>query len=235
MTIDNKDTGLFYNPYHLLYYGTFEVNQEMKYMLKIFVNGKEVSGQTFIVNDFSISKPNAGPSKIKFTRGTQSAVEWESAKYGRRNEVVIRFNYRELMNNSPDTVHRYVDWFLGTEKSATIQGYEDMNSAYQNDAFYAIITDRIPYDEALYPGKEEMVTERFTTNIEVIISVGAEELNTYMEVNEPSNSIVQEKPDYTNLTNGLGLFSSRYRKVRTKGIHDDTKVEIVKLGIKFVR
>jgi hypothetical protein len=55
-----------------------------------------------------------------------------------------------------------------------------------------------------------------------------------MEVNEPTNSIVQEKPDYTNITNGLGIFSSRYRKIREKKIHPETIEEIQKLNLKFV-
>jgi hypothetical protein len=33
-----------------------------------------------------------------------------------------------------------------------------------------------------------------------------------MEVTEPSLSLVQEKPAFTNIVNGIGLFSSRYMK-----------------------
>jgi hypothetical protein len=231
MTIDNKDTGLFYNPYHLLYYGVFDVKPEMEYKLKIQVNGKEVTGNSNVVNDFSLTKPNAGPSAIKFTRGTTTAVEWESAKYGRRYEVLIRFNFKEIKSDLPDTISRSIDWFLGTEKSKYTVGGEEMYSPYQNDAFYSFLSDKVPY---LDPSQEALVSQRFTYNVQFIISVGGDELNTYMEVNEPSNSIIQEKPDYTNLTNGLGLFSSRYRKVRDKKISLDTVDEILKLDLKFV-
>ena len=58
--------------------------------------------------------------------------------------------------------------------------------------------------------------------MDFIIAVAADELNTYMEVNEPSNSIVQERPDYTNITNGIGLFSSRIKNTRTKKISPET-------------
>jgi hypothetical protein len=34
-----------------------------------------------------------------------------------------------------------------------------------------------------------------------------------MEVTEPSLSLVQERPSYTNITNGIGLFSARFMKV----------------------
>jgi hypothetical protein len=38
----------------------------------------------------------------------------------------------------------------------------------------------------------------------------ADDFYTYINVNRPSIGIVQKKPEYTNITNGYGLFSSRY-------------------------
>ena len=39
---------------------------------------------------------------------------------------------------------------------------------------------------------------------------GGEDLITYTEVNKPSIGIVQKKPEFSNIKNGLGIFSSRY-------------------------
>ena len=46
--------------------------------------------------------------------------------------------------------------------------------------------------------------------MEYIFTIAADELNTYMEVTEPSFTIVQEKPPYTNIVNGIGIFSARH-------------------------
>lgn len=43
--------------------------------------------------------------------------------------------------------------------------------------------------------------------------VAGDDLNTYIEVSQPSNSIIQEKPSFTNIENGIGLFSSRFVQV----------------------
>ena len=235
MYIDNKEDGLFYNPYQLLYYSVFEVNPDMHYHLVINVKDKQVTGDTYPVNDFSMSQPSAGSKFIQFRRGVQNAVEWESAENGKRYEVMIRFNFKELKEGSPDTITRKVDWFLGTQKSQFTVGGEAMFAPYSNDAFYTLLADPngsgVAYAD---PAEEAKVNERFTNSVDFIISVGGDELNTYMEVNEPSNSIIQDKPDYTNLTNGLGVFSSRFRKVREKKIHPETIVEIQKLNLKFV-
>ena len=42
------------------------------------------------------------------------------------------------------------------------------------------------------------------------MTVGSQDLKTYILVNKPSTSIVQERPQFTNIENGIGLFSSRY-------------------------
>jgi hypothetical protein len=83
---------------------------------------------------------------------------------------------------------------------------------------------------------EANVKERYTNDVDFIISVAAADLNTYMEVNEPSNSIIQERPEYTNIDNGTGIFSSRYRNIRTKKVHPETIEEIRSQlpGLKFV-
>jgi len=46
----------------------------------------------------------------------------------------------------------------------------------------------------------------------VLFSVGSSTLNTYINLNEPPTGIVQERPVYTNIEGGIGLFSCRYNK-----------------------
>ena len=51
-------------------------------------------------------------------------------------------------------------------------------------------------------------------DIDVVMTVGSEDLETYINVNKPITGIVQERPHFTNINNGIGLFSSRFTKVR---------------------
>lgn len=233
ITLDNKESGTFYNPYQIVYYTPFEPNQDREYRLKILIGEKEVTASTHLVNDFSITKPSAGSKFIQFKPDTEGSVEWNSAPYGRRYEIVYRFHYKEVLFNDPDTVYTFIDWGLGIKKSKDTDGGEEMFVSYNNNSFYSIIKERIPYDD---PDVEANVKERFTNNLDVIISVAGEELNTYMEVNEPSNSIVQDKPEYTNISNGIGIFSSRYRNIRTKKIGLETVQDIKERApeLKFV-
>jgi hypothetical protein len=219
VTINDKEQGDFYNPYQIIYYTPYEPVTTREYRLKVEVNDKEITAMTNLVNDFTISRPSAGSKFIQFKEGTDGEVAWNSAKNGKRYEVVIRIKYKEVLFNSPDTVYKYVDWGMGTKKSVNDKGGEDMKVEYSNDGFYTLIANQIPYDDA---AMEANVKERYTNDVDFIIAVAAEELNTYMEVNEPSNSIVQERPEYSNISSGIGIFSSRFKNMRTKKIHAET-------------
>ena len=47
------------------------------------------------------------------------------------------------------------------------------------------------------------------------MTVGTTDLETYIDVNKPITGIVQERPHFSNINNGIGLFSSRFTHVRS--------------------
>jgi hypothetical protein len=219
ITVKNKEEGVFYNPYQIIYYTPFEPVTSREYHLKVEVNNRTITAKTNIVNNFTISRPSAGSKFVSYPEGTKGAIEWESAKYGKRYEVVIRIKYKEVLKDSPDTVYTYVDWSMGTKKSVADKGGEEMAIEFNNDAFYTFIANQIPYIDA---AEEDNVRERYTNDIDYIIAVAETTLNTYIEVNEPTNSIIQERPEYTNISNGIGIFSSRFKNIRTKKVSPET-------------
>jgi hypothetical protein len=91
--------------------------------------------------------------------------------------------------------------------------------SYSNDGFYNFIGNEIPYND---DDAEANVKERHTNDVDFIIAVAALDFNTYLEVNEPSNSIIQDRPEFTNISNGTGLFSSRYKNIRSKKLHPES-------------
>ncbi|MCK9400553.1 MAG: hypothetical protein M0Q51_11255 [Bacteroidales bacterium] len=235
ITVKNKEQGFFYNPYQIIYYTPYEPATSREYRLKVEVNNKEITAVTNLVNDFSILKPTAGSNSIQFTKGVPGKIEWESAKHGKRYEVMMRIKYKEVLLNSPDTLYKYIDWGMGTKKSVSDKGGEELKIEFSNEGFYTLISNEIPYSDL---AMEANVKERHTNDVDFIIAVAALDLNTYMEVNEPSNSIIQERPEYTNISNGIGLFSSRYKKIRTKKIGNITiqtiKTDPLTANLKFI-
>jgi hypothetical protein len=79
-----------------------------------------------------------------------------------------------------------------------------IQKSFPGDGFYNTLSLKIKNDP-LNP-----VISRTAVNVDYIFSVASEDLNTYIEVYEPSLAIVQERPPFSNIHNGVGLFSSRY-------------------------
>ena len=90
-----------------------------------------------------------------------------------------------LFNNQPESSFEI-----------TTQG---LDYIFLGDGFYKNIKAKVPYDPSV---------DRVADSVDYVITVASDQLYNYMEVTNPSNTIVQEKPVYTNIVNGIGLFSS---------------------------
>ncbi|MCX6271121.1 MAG: hypothetical protein NTU44_07875 [Bacteroidetes bacterium] len=238
-TVNNKESGQFYSPSQTLYKAvTYHLlNLESTYKI-VVVNpktGKIITGQTVLVYPFEVTKPRPSEKTKDFSLEGVSAVEWNSAKNGRRYQLMIRFNYKELpVSGGNDTVFKSVDWLFPSYKSTNINGGEEMRLTYSNPFFYELIKSKITANPNLkrFVGKKGHSETDFGA-IEFIFSVASDELSTYLDVYEPSNGLIQEKPDYTNIENGLGIFSSRSQVFRTFKLNDLTKARIIDLNLGF--
>ncbi len=213
VVLQNKEEGLFNYPSHVLYAFNAQLNENCIYKLKIqnLKLGKLIEAQTPIVNDFRFDKPYVPPippppqiykyPTLSFIGTSPLTIEWQSAKNGIRYQVDLLFNYLEM--NATDTVAKQIDWKLGTVKSKDLDGNETMQLDVNKESFYIKLKDNIPYNPNV---------RRRVMYIDFHIYVAGEEFNTYMEVNEPSTNLIQEKPEYTNISNGIGIFCSRFIK-----------------------
>lgn len=222
ITVNNKEDGIFYNPNQQLYYHPFNPAPATKYSLSIFYNDMEITSETMTIENFTegdITKPGFAKA-IGFQPDLINPVRWYRQELAPRYDVTIRFHFKELWEGQTDTVYRYFDWFKDTQKT-TIG--EEVETYYNGSSFFSALELFVAYDD---PAKEEQVTERYFGNVDFIVEAGGVELNTYMEVTEPSSSIIQDRPQYSNIENGVGIFSSRTRAVKVKKLNDETKFAI---------
>ena len=211
ITIYNKDPGIFYNTKQVLYrfQADLDENAEYKLFIKNKLTGKIVSSTTPLVQPFTIKKPAPSPpgAPAVFHSSNPYTVIWYSGANGKRYQIMIRFNYWEKIWGETDSTRKSVEWDLGSYTSEGVQGGEKMTTSYTGNTFFQYLRDKIGYNT-------NAIRHVAVPNVEFIFSVAADDFNTYMEVNAPSTSIVQEKPEYTNINNGIGVFSSRYQIVR---------------------
>jgi hypothetical protein len=72
---------------------------------------------------------------------------------------------------------------------------------FDPDGFYRFLGSQIQPDNN--------VLQRESDSVIFYVYACGEALYDYMEINGPSTGIAQEKPLYTNINNGLGVFSAR--------------------------
>jgi len=66
---------------------------------------------------------------------------------------------------------------------------------------------------------------RIIGNIDLIITVGDDNMATYIALNGPSStSISQSRPVFTNIDNGIGLFTSKRTFKRTYFLNSSTQI-----------
>jgi len=197
--------------YNDMSFDTLYLNPKHTFKLKIEnpVTGEVTESETKLISDFSIQKPAPFNKFISFITDNRIAVEMRSPIYAKVYDAKFIFFYREVdVNNVSDTIEKSITWKLGTLKSERISGGEDVFFQYVPYSFFNILKNQIPASETLKRFHGTFSTGQ-RTDIQLVITAGALELSAYIDANKPSNSIIQDRPVYTNIVNGIGIFSSK--------------------------
>jgi len=224
--LDNRVEGTFYNPVHKAYYfNAAYLNTNRDYRFRATVKGNDVTATTAMVNDFVITSPflNNPNSKISFINSNGNYVDvevkWNTGKDGRRYQVDHVFKYVEVRNGT-DSTYKAISLSAGTRVSGGLDGNEAMNVVIDGESFFQSIGSRIESDPT--------VEKRVFKGLDFVFWVASDEFHTYLQLAAPVSGIVEERPDYTNVDNGYGLFGSRYFKsVNNKQLSNESANELV--------
>ena len=210
-TLMNKADGIFAFPEQVVYSmpttGSLPFNASHKYTIEVtnLSTGVTVNASTHLVGDFAISRPSGITIDIrKVTQNSAVVVEWNGTANARIYQVAARFHYKERDLSNNITYKTAPEWLIRTVRTTESNATNLQHVDFDPNGFYKYLSTVLTYNP--------QVSARESDYIEFVVYAGGEELDTYMEVNAPSTSLVQEKPIYTNINNGLGLFSARYQK-----------------------
>jgi hypothetical protein len=212
-TIQNKEDGVFYGPEQKLYF--FKVNSsnpadrldvDAFYRLEINVdNGNHmIEGQTELVGGVAINYPSVNQSlsfaendvpengyrstPITFTRSQEASIF----------SMSIRFDYKEITTSGEET--KSLLWDIGEVINVSTPTPTATISA-NGEQFYQFLRNNI--------NEDPNVTRRLVDGFEILLTGGSNDLYTYMLTNEPTSSLAQNNPTYSNVDGALGIFSSR--------------------------
>jgi hypothetical protein len=228
--VENKDTnGAFYGPEQKVYYfktlpttvsssglnGVIQtspnpqltsLNPDATYKFKAIINGGEfeVTGETELVKGITTTASSQNFT-FKFANNPGEYVPTGVAVSSSGNSYVVNTQLDVAFNEhrGSDISEKRFNWQLGEVN--TLPGTAKTFSAI-GQTFYDLVKANVSNDPT--------ITKRTFNGIYVTVTGGAEELYNYMVVNQPSSTLAQSKPSYTNLSvsNGkrvVGIFSSR--------------------------
>ncbi len=199
-------TGIFYSGRdQVLYYTTKKLLENTEYQLVIERNdGQVIKSKVKTISSSEVTKPWV---TINFESNSTNQITWKAndiynlAAY---YEVIGYFHYKQL-NPGGDTVNYSMKWVMG---SGT--GDELWNSSifrlsvnYTPSDFYK----RLAADDNIVNNSPNYV-KRFVDGFEVVVTSTGDELYNLIVI-QNSGGAIQDTPEYTNIDNGMGIFSSR--------------------------
>lgn len=233
-TLHDKEPGAFFSPDQKVYFfkavnpsfvsanyssiANDMLYDQAEYRMTTTINGGEiiVNGKTSLVKDIAITSPNnLGSYNFIGTAAGQTYYAAPVAKANIGNSKVVdcrmHIYINEYFNGVP--VEKMIEWrvdeYYGSELTGTTA-----NFTLQGSTFYNLIKLGVTNDPT--------INKRTLNRIELLITGGTDELNQYILVNQPSSSLAQNKPTFTNLVrldgkeNVIGIFSSRKTVRQTK-------------------
>jgi Domain of unknown function (DUF4249) len=204
----SKDAGLFSNTPNILYGFNDALNKDHAYLLTVKnkESGNIATSQINIVNEPKFVYP-LGNSTIAMDDTTRLKIRWNTGKYGRTYDLVIRFNYEEWDISNPSVkIMKSISYvaFQGATSSG-LNGNEALEGSIQRTDLYRQMQILIPAD----PTKQRKIN--LLNSLQFRLFAGGEEFYKYVQVKNAQSGITAGNalPVYSNVINGLGMFSSR--------------------------
>ncbi len=206
----SKDEGLFVNSPHVIYRTPTEfLNSQAQYKL-IFNNkksGKTVTGTTKLVGKL-LTPPILGLNEIDIPVDNTFSIKITPVANGKIYGLQIFFNYaEEKKSNNP--IHNYeyksISYILPNIVNNNTSSIQPLTFSFFGGDFYSYIGSRLPIDTSISRPAQ-------LTSLDFKFTIGAEDFYIYYSINQPNNSITQNIPDFTNLVDGKGIFSSRNKR-----------------------
>ncbi|MBI1307929.1 MAG: hypothetical protein GC181_15100 [Bacteroidetes bacterium] len=223
-----KDEGIFSNSPNILYRTGYKIQAtslyDTYYYDLVIVN--EVSGKIYHSNAISVGPmflvtPRLQRASPTITISDENEkfiyIDFQEGFNAAMYDLVIRFRYFEYPKGKPILAKMdSVDWtvFTGRETHG-LDGRGEQIITVKGSAFYEFLRASIEADSTV---------EREGIDCDFSFYGSGEDLYTYVQVNKPSIGIVQKKPEYTNIENGLGIFSFRHvNRFTHVGLTDEMK------------
>lgn len=142
-------------------------------------------------------------------------INFKSVPNAKLYKVTMRFHYIDTLIDGITGIRNYVDMNFPSLTSTNIAGNEEMSVSFGVADFYNMLATEIPKKTT------GTIKHRTAHYMEYIVYACSETMNTFLMVNQPSTTIAQDKPNYTNIVGGTGIFASTSKTSLGKELKDE--------------
>ena len=237
-----RPEGVFSSPTQTIYKTTAPLNKDFYYALEVYRKSNDTiiaqtDGLIPILSPLSVINPNTYSPLVILPNSYVPKVEWRSVSGGKMYELSMRFNYMEFpISGASDTLFKSIEINYPSIFSIDTDGGDNMSYPLSYDQFLGFIAANIPDDPLVRRLVVGFDSSPIGTGVSIkhacldfSLSAAGEDLATYLLLNENSNSLVLDRPEYSNIENGVGILSSRtVKSVNGVKITNQTNDEIAK-------
>ncbi|MEJ6711519.1 MAG: hypothetical protein QNK65_05025 [Flavobacteriales bacterium] len=237
-----RPEGVFSSPTQTIYKTTAPLNEDFYYSVEVYRKSNDTiiaqtDGLIPILPPLSVINPNTYSPLVILPNSYVPKVEWRSVSGGKMYELSMRFNYMEFpISGASDTLFKSIEINYPSIFSIDTDGGDNMSYPLSYDQFLGFIAANIPDDPLVRRLVVGFDSSPIGTGVSIkhacldfSLSAAGEDLATYLLLNENSNSLVLDRPEYSNIENGVGILSSRtVKSVNGVKITNQTNDEIAK-------
>lgn len=201
---------------------TNNAGDNYKYELNVDVPGKDekCTSEIELISGASIKNPSSFRqiAMDRFDTGKVSA-DYITGENGNLYQMIFKFYYLEV-NESGDTVKNLepikIEWPVNEYSDPG----QELPLSFSVDKFVEKLIEQVPEKE----GVTRLV--RYPNSVSFTLYAADEYFRIYSEINAPSDGVVQEKPFFTNINNGIGLFAARFTQTKYNAVTTATINEL---------
>lgn len=202
-----KETGVF-NAAEMVYVTPkIKLDSTLSYTLEVRNKASQkliCSGVTAIIGDFKLLYPSAIINLYQNAKYAINTISWLAPENAFRYDLDLLISYKEMNKTTQVVVDKSA--VLRLVRGATLSGVKNKEQSFtfSGKDIYVKIGLALKVDTNL--------VRQLNRNVIYSYSLAAADLDKYLSLSEPVLTLSDVKPEYGNIKNGLGLFSSRYNK-----------------------
>lgn len=186
-------------------------------LIKSANTGNTYRGVTSVVDTCNIQ---ALSTPIDLSNTSQPAITFRILSGGRNAsfyDLVVRFHYTEAPAGNPgDTVRKQLDYFFTLNKlrpGNVTSSLDPSNNAIAKSGILDFLRRNIQADPS--------VTRTFVS-LEYVFIGSNQAYNDMIQVNSPSTSVIAKGSDFSNISDGIGVFASRSETRKEQPVSSST-------------